>query len=96
MIAIKEKRVTIQDLRDIIAREQSSVTTHVAPWVWMLVICILIYNIKTMFLATAVGLAIMIGSLIPPIIAAVWLAVWLKDRTQGVGYRLASKLQGRK
>ncbi len=93
---MKEKRTTIQDVRDIIAREQSSVTTHVAPWVWMLVICLLMYNIKTMFAASIVGLAITIGSLIPPIIAAVWLAVWFKDRTQATGYRLASKLQGRR
>jgi len=93
---VKEKRTTIQDVRDIIAREQSSVTTHVAPWVWALLICFSVYNIKTMFLATAVGLVIGIGSLIPPIIAAVWLAVWFKDRTQATGYRLASKLQGRR
>jgi len=91
-----EKQVTIQELRDIIAREQSSVTTHVAPWVWMLVICGVLYFKNTMVVGMVLGVAITLGSIIPIIIAALWLAVWLKDRTAGAGYRLASKLQGRR
>jgi len=91
-----EKQVTIQELRDIIAREQSSVTTHVAPWVWLLVICSALYLKNTMLVGMIMGVAITLGSIIPIIIAALWLAVWFKDRTSAAGSRLASKLQGRR
>lgn len=90
------KTVTIQDLRDIIAREQSSVTTHVAPWVWMVVICAVLYFKNTMLLGMVLTTAITLGSIIPIIITALWLAVWMKDRTSAAGSRLASKLQGRR
>lgn len=87
-----EKRITIQDLRDIIAREQSSVTTHVAPWVWALIICGVLLFKNTPLVGMILITVIIFGSLIPLVIAALWLAVWIKDRTSAAGSRLASKL----